>query len=249
MTHFWTTFWPKMGHFWTPQNAKFDVLTPKCQLLGVPRTSGHPKWPILGHFLDPFGPLFMFHPNMHAIVGQYEGASTDLQKRVQKVVLGVSRTSRDHPKLDILSTKCQIWHVRFAKNWPIFGQKMGPKMGPFLAHFWAISRTTKYDPSTWKGVKNDKKRVQKMAHFWTPSWPKRGSIFGPKKGPKMAKKWVSFWTIFGKTRKFQISKVCVFEQFFSVDFWPKTTGSYLCKVLQNHQIWHKKSDKKWQNRT
>lgn len=65
------TFWPKNGqkmtHFLTPQHVKFDVLTPKCQVLGVPRTSGHPKWPILGHFLDPFlHPLFMLYPNMHA---------------------------------------------------------------------------------------------------------------------------------------------------------------------------------------
>ena len=53
-----------------------------------------------------FWPLFMFHPNMHAIVGQYEGTSTKLQKRVQKVVPGGVPDLAGPPKL---SKKVTFW--------------------------------------------------------------------------------------------------------------------------------------------
>ena len=49
-------FWPKMGHFWTPQNAKFDVLTPKCQVLGGPARSETPPettfWTLFWRFVE-----------------------------------------------------------------------------------------------------------------------------------------------------------------------------------------------------
>ena len=47
--HFWPIFWPifwsKIDQKLVKKRVKLDILSTKCQVLGVPRTSGHPPEP------------------------------------------------------------------------------------------------------------------------------------------------------------------------------------------------------------
>ena len=164
-------------------------------------------------FLDPFlDPLFYYL----IFQGSIQGMSRKNPKKGSKS--GSKKWFSGcpgPPKLDILSTKCQIWHVRFAKNWPIFGQKMGQKMGPFLTPFLThfldhfLSRqihilhilAALYHEVAKSGKKEGPKWPHFLAQKWPKKWPKKWQKKGSKNGPKMVQKWVNFWTIFEKTQK------------------------------------------------
>ena len=104
---------------------------------------------------------------------------------------------------------------RFSQNGHFWTPLKLATLDPFLDHFWAISRTSRSDPSTWKGLKNAKKRVQKMAkngptfgpkmgHFWHPKvsnltfWRQNVKFFGSRgvRDTPRPTFWTTFWTPF-----------------------------------------------------
>ena len=187
-------------------------------------------------FLDPFFDHLFHYPH---IQGSMIRVSRKNPKKGSKkwVPEGVSR-SGGPPKLDILSSKCQIWHVfwQFLINfWSKNGSKNGSKKGSIL---WPIFEPflEQVDLTRQRGFR------AKMPKKGSKNWPKND----PKNGQKMAKKWVKkgvhFWTHFwtkngSKNWTHFLRKLGSKKGHFRIlaDFWPKTTGSYLCKVWQNHQ--------------
>ena len=119
---------------------------PKLTKLGVSQNWGCPKiWPRplkMTYFGPLFGPLFttlfvyvLFALQLHAYLGK---TWKDAKKVVQKVGFGVSRTSRGLQKLDILSSKCQVFWGPADLGTPEmthFGSLFGPLFWPLFMFY------------------------------------------------------------------------------------------------------------------
>ena len=74
-----------------------------------------------------------------------------------------------------------------------------------------------------------------MAHFWTPSWPKRGSIFGPKRVQKWPKNGSIFGPFLEKPENFRYRKSAFLNSFFRSIFGQKpqvATCAKYCKITK-----------------